>query len=97
MRTVRRLTISGRTRACVCCSRSGRSGWAIAAGYLGLLSFVILPGVPNRLDHFHYCRAGTSKRNPKRHGMGRAIFGLVMGIGGTVILAFGIISSHWRF
>jgi hypothetical protein len=31
-------------------------------------------------------------RKTKTHGMGRAIFGLVMGILGTAVLTFGIIS-----
>ncbi len=62
----------------------GRSGWAIAAGYLGLLSVLCVPaplaliaGVL-ALQEIH--------RNPKKHGMGRAIFGIVMGAGGTLFL-----------
>jgi hypothetical protein len=62
----------------------GRSGWAIAAGYLGLFSLVILPaplalftGIMAVLD---------LRRNPKKHGWGRAIFGLVMGALGTIVL-----------
>jgi len=55
----------------------GRSGWAIAAGYFGLLSLVIVPapiavilGIVAVID---------IKKNPHRHGMGRAIFAIVMG------------------
>jgi hypothetical protein len=63
----------------------GRSGWAIAAGYLGLFSFVVLPGplalIVSIIAIVHM------KRNPKVHGMGRAIFGLVMGILATALLA----------
>lgn len=56
----------------------GRSLWAIAAGYFGLLSVLILPapiavilGIVAIID---------IRRHPQRHGMGRAIFGLVMGL-----------------
>jgi hypothetical protein len=68
----------------------GRSGWAIAAGYLGLFSFfggflgpvaVIVSIVAIR----------DIKRHPDRHGMGRAIFGLIAGILGTFLLVFVVI------
>lgn len=56
----------------------GRSGYAIAAGYLGLFSilivfapFALLFGVLAVID---------IKKNKEKHGMGRAIFGIVMGI-----------------
>lgn len=62
----------------------GRSGWAIAAGYLGLISVLMIPaplailtGVLAILE---------IRRNPKKHGMGRAIFGLVMGVLFTTLL-----------
>ena len=62
----------------------GRSGLAIAAGYLGLLSFLLLPGpfavVCGILAIYDI------KRNPHKHGMGRAIFAIVCGLGATVIL-----------
>ncbi len=68
----------------------GRSGWAIAAGYLGLLSVLVLPapfalicGIFAILD---------IKRNPHRHGMGRAIFGIVMGLLGTIAAIFVLIA-----
>ena len=55
----------------------GRSGWAIAAGYLGLLSplvifapFALITGVIAILD---------MRRHPEKHGMGRAVLGIVMG------------------
>jgi hypothetical protein len=55
-----------------------RSGWAIAAGYLGLLTllpcfapFAIITGILAIRD---------IKKNPGSHGMGRAIFGIVMGV-----------------
>jgi hypothetical protein len=68
----------------------GRSGWAIAAGYLGLLSFACLPaplavvtGILAVLD---------IRKNPKKHGMGRAIFGIVMGVLGSFVLIMGMIA-----
>jgi hypothetical protein len=67
----------------------GRSGWAIAAGYLGLVSilgvfapFAVIVSIIAIRD---------IKSHPDRHGMGRAVFGLVMGILGCVILAFAVV------
>lgn len=68
----------------------GRSIWAIAAGYLGLFSvlgcaapFALIVSIIAILD---------IKKHPDRRGMGRAIFGLVMGILGTILLIIGIIA-----
>jgi len=55
----------------------GRSPWAIAAGYLGLFSFLVLPG-PLALGTGILAIRDIQK-NPNLHGMGRAIFGIVMG------------------
>jgi hypothetical protein len=59
----------------------GRSGWAVASGYLGLLAcfpyvgllFGILAVITGILALRH------AKRNPKMGGKGRAIFGIVAG------------------
>jgi hypothetical protein len=66
----------------------GRSGWAIAAGYLGLFSLIVIPAplalvisIVAILD----IRKSKSAPHPK-HGMGRAIFGLIMGLLGTTAL-----------
>lgn len=68
----------------------GRSGWAIAAGYLGLISVLLIPAP------FAIVAAVLAildiKRNPKKHGMGRAIFGLVMGILCTIPLVIWLIA-----
>lgn len=68
----------------------GRSGWAIAAGYLGLLSplvvpapFAVITAILAILD---------MRRNPEKHGMGRAIFGLVLGGIVTLIALVGAVS-----
>ena len=62
----------------------GRSAWAIVAGYLGLFSvvcvfapFAVIAGVLAIRD---------IRRNSELHGMGRAIFGLVMGIVFSIVL-----------
>ena len=69
----------------------GRSGWAIAAGYLGLLSFILLPA-PLALI-ISIIAILDIKKHPDRHGMGRAIFGLVMGILGTIALGFALVAA----
>ena len=69
----------------------GRSGWAIAAGYLGLLSlaggFLGPVAIAISLVALHDMR-----KHPERHGMGRAVTGLVGGGIGTVMLVFVIIA-----
>jgi GYF domain 2/Domain of unknown function (DUF4190) len=73
----------------------GRSGWAIAAGYLGLFSLVILPApiaLIVSIIAIRDLRKSASSPHPK-HGMGRAIFGLVMGILGTCVLILALIGG----
>ena len=62
----------------------GRSWWAIAAGYLGLGAIVLYPaplallaGIIALFDIRHH---------PERHGMGRALFGIIAGAVGSVLL-----------
>ena len=55
----------------------GRSGFAIAAGYLGLFAVIFFPAPLALL--FGILAYRDIKRNPKKSGMGRAIFGIVMG------------------
>jgi hypothetical protein len=62
----------------------GLSGWAIVAGYLGLISVLAVPGPFAVLTGILAIR--EMRRNPKKHGMGRAIFGIVMGSIGTIFL-----------
>ena len=69
----------------------GRSLWAVAAGYLGLFSmlfvfapFALITGVLAVLD---------IKKHPEKHGLGRAIFGIVMGAVFSVALAAALISA----
>jgi hypothetical protein len=74
----------------------GRSGWAIAAGYMGLLSVLLVPA-PLALI-FGIVAVVDIKKHPERHGMGRAIFGIVMSILGPA-LVIGLIAlstaHHW--
>jgi hypothetical protein len=65
----------------------GRSGWAIASGYLGLLSFFPLVGfVFGLLAIFTGIQARKHLRaNPNLGGGGRAIFGIVAGILGVLL------------
>ena len=74
----------------------GRSAWAIGAGYLGLFSMVLLPAPISIIVSLIAIRDiqkshGTAK--PK-HGMGRAIFGLVMGILFTLAALFLLVSIY---
>jgi len=65
----------------------GRSGWAIAAGYLALFSVLLLPA-PFALAT-GIVAIVVIKRDPSKHGMGRAVFGVVMGaLGSAVICAW---------
>lgn len=72
----------------------GRSGWAIAAGYLGLFSFVVLPAPVALIISIIAIR--DIKRHPDRHGLGRAYFGLIMGILGTLVLVLSVIVAFLR-
>ena len=64
----------------------GRSGLAIAAGYAGLFALLVVPA-PIALV-LGILAVRDIKKNPKKYGMGRAIFGLIMGALGTAALAF---------
>jgi len=72
----------------------GRSGWAIAAGYLGLFSVLLIFApicLVVSIVAIRDIQKSKSSEHPK-HGMGRAIFGLVMGIPFTVLFAIVLIS-----
>jgi hypothetical protein len=68
----------------------GRSIWAIAAGYLGLFSVLLIPAPLALIVSIIAIR--DIRKHPDRHGMGRAIFGLIMGILGTIFLAIAVVS-----
>lgn len=63
---------------------TGRSGLAIAAGYTGFFAFLVAPapvalvlGILAVIDIKHH---------PEKQGMGRALFGLITGALGTLVL-----------
>lgn len=67
----------------------GRSGWAIAAGYLGLFALLIAPAplavIVSIIAIADIRKSKQPGAHPK-HGMGRAIFGLIIGIVGSLLL-----------
>ncbi|MBI5892478.1 MAG: DUF4190 domain-containing protein [Deltaproteobacteria bacterium] len=72
----------------------GRSGYAITAGYLALFSVLIVPAplafIFGLLAYFDI------KKNPQKHGLGRAWFGIIMGALGTLILLWFIFQIMMR-
>ena len=64
----------------------GRSGYAIAAGYLGLFSVLFIFAPLSIL--FGVLAIRDIKKHPEKLGMGRAIFGIVMGVIFTVGLIY---------
>ena len=69
----------------------GRSGWAIAAGYLGLFSLLVIPAPLALICGILAIR--DIRRNPQKHGMGRAVFGVVLGGLGTLLIVFFMFSA----
>ena len=67
----------------------GRSGLAIAAGYAGLFGLLVAP-VPLALI-LAVLAIFDLRRNPHKRGMGRAVFGLIIGVVGTALLAWVVI------
>jgi hypothetical protein len=73
----------------------GRSIHAIIAGYLALFSVLILPGPLALLFGLLAVRDIRRSRdtpNPK-YGMGRAVFGIIMGGLATALILFGIVAA----
>ena len=64
----------------------GRSVWSIFAGYAALFSVLILPA-PFALT-FGLLALRDIKKNPKKHGKGRAWLGIIIGGFFTAILLF---------
>ena len=63
----------------------GRSGWAIASGYLGLISILLFPAPLALITGI--IAIFDIRRDSKKHGMGRAVFGIILGGLGSVGLA----------
>jgi hypothetical protein len=62
----------------------GRSGWAITSGYLGLFSILVIPAPFALFTGVMAYR--DMRKHPEKIGMGRTVFGIVMGLAGTVLL-----------
>lgn len=73
----------------------GRSGWAIAAGYLGLFGLVVVPAPFALIVSIIAIRdiQKSKKTGKRKYGMGRAIFGLIVGLLGTGLLLFLLIAG----
>ena len=69
----------------------GRSGLAIAAGYMGL--FALIPIFAPVALLLGILAIRDLKRHPDKHGMGRAIFGVVMGGLITAIALVGLLAA----
>ena len=72
----------------------GRSGWAIAAGYFGLLSILVLPA-PFAI-WFGVMAIRDIKKNPEKLGLVRAWFGIVAGSFVVLFLVIGFLASAFR-
>ena len=72
----------------------GRSGFAIAAGYLGLFAVLMVPAPVALVFGILAIRdIRESRRTDKpKYGMGRAVFGTVMGAVFSVLLIFVVIA-----
>lgn len=69
----------------------GRSGWAIAAGYLGL--FRVIPIFAPIALAISLVALSDLKKKPHLSGKGRAVFGLVMGSIFTLLLMFALLAA----
>jgi hypothetical protein len=69
----------------------GRTPLSIVAGYVGLTSLLCLPA-PLALAIGIWAVVDLKKK-PGMHGMGRAVFGIVMGGLGTATLLVGLIKA----
>jgi GYF domain 2 len=71
----------------------GRTGMSIIAGYLGLVSLLMPLAAPVAIP-VSILAIRELKMNPERHGMGRAVFGLIGGILGIGIGILIIANMH---
>jgi hypothetical protein len=69
----------------------GRSGLAIAAGYFGLFALLIFPAPLALILGLLAVR--DLRRNPKKYGMGRAVFAIVTGALGTAVIVWLILEG----
>jgi len=73
----------------------GRSGWAIAAGYLGLFSIMPCFGIVAVIVGLVAVR--DIRKHPEKHGLGRAYFGVIVGalsmVGWIALVVVGNLTS----
>ncbi|HMJ78817.1 MAG TPA: hypothetical protein VK507_22730 [Iamia sp.] len=72
---------------------AGRSGWAIIAGYLGLVGWLVFPLGPFAVITAELGRREI-KQHPRRHGMGRVVVGYIGGAIGTALLVWVIFDLY---
>jgi sugar phosphate permease len=58
------------------------SGWALLCGYLGLMSFLVLPAPFAVIAGL--IAVWDIRRNPHKEGMNRVVFGFVMAVMGPL-------------
>jgi hypothetical protein len=73
----------------------GRSALAIAAGYMGLFAVLFFPAPVALILGILAVR--DIRKNPHKHGMGRAIFGIVMGAIFSLLLLFVVLGSLFGY
>jgi hypothetical protein len=69
----------------------GRSGYAIAAGYIALFSVLVIPAPFAIL--FGILALRDIKRRPEKIGKGRAWFGIIMGSLVILVVLVGVIAG----
>ena len=69
----------------------GRSGWAIAAGYLALFSLLAFPAPFALAAGIIALR--DIKKHPEKRGRGRAWFGVIMGAVFSLLLLVGVVAA----
>jgi hypothetical protein len=67
----------------------GRSVWAVLAGYAGLFAVLVFPAPIALLLGILAMR--DINRHPEKFGKGRATFAIVMGLLGSLLLAFFVV------
>ena len=72
----------------------GRSGLAIAAGYAGLFAVLCFPAPIALVLGILAIR--DLRKHPEKHGMGRAVFGLVSGIIFTLVMLTALVAGILR-
>jgi hypothetical protein len=63
---------------------AGMSGWAMAAGYLGLLSVLGYPAILSLIVGMIALR--DVRKHPEKQGVRRAWFAIIMGAVGTIVV-----------